>query len=203
MNNPGPPPLPEKGRVPLDRRSKVLIGLALVVGVFVVGLGVLRALGLIRPFSVPTGGMAPTIAAGDHVVMEGFTFLARKPGRGDIAVFKTDGIAQLPAPANLYVKRIVGEPGDHVRISEGKLFINDKHVAISNAVGDIAYHLPAGAEVTARQTDVTVPDGQYYVLGDNSTNSSDSRFWGFVPADNILGRVAFRYWPPQRTGGVK
>jgi signal peptidase I len=146
--------------------------------------------------------MAPTVSPGDHVMMEGLTFLARKPRRGDVAVFKTDGIPRLPA-ATVYVKRIVGEPGDRLRISDGKLYINDKHVALSNAAGEIAYRLPAGAESTAPQTDVTVPDGQYYVLGDNSTNSSDSRFWGCVPAKNFMGRIAFCFWPPQKAGAVR
>jgi len=146
--------------------------------------------------------MAPTIDRGDHVLMEGLTFLARKPRRGDIAVFKTDNIAQLP-PATIYMKRIAGEPGDHVRISEGKLFINDKHVPLKNSHGEIAYDLPPGAESMAIETDLTIPDGQYYMLGDNSKNSSDSRFWGCVPAENLMGRIVFRYWPPQRTGRVK
>ncbi len=146
--------------------------------------------------------MAPTITSGDHVIMEGFTFLARKPRRGDVAVFKSDGIAQL-LPATLYVKRVAGEPGDRLRIVDGKLYINDQHVALSNAVGEIEYFPPAGLEKMAPQTNVTVPAGQYYVLGDNSTNSSDSRFWGFVPAKHIMGRIAFCYWPLNRVGGVR
>ncbi len=202
MNNPAPPPLPGTKRAPIDRRSKWLIGLAVVAGVFMAVLGVLRGLGLVRPFSMPTSSMTPAVSPGDHIMVEGFTFLARKPRRGDLAAFRTDGIAALPA-ANIYIKRVAGEPGDRLRIADGKLYINDKHVALSNAVGEIAYLLPPGAERMAQLTDVTVPDGQYYVLGDNSTNSSDSRFWGFVPAGNIVGRVAFCYWPPQRAGGVK
>ncbi len=146
--------------------------------------------------------MNPTLSAGDRVLMEGFSFLVRKPRRGDIAVFKSDGITSLPA-ATIHLKRIAGEPGDRVRISEGKLYINEKHVALSSSAGEIAYLLPTGMERLATMTDVTVPDGQYYVLGDNAANSSDSRFWGFVSANNIMGRITFRYWPPQRAGEVK
>ncbi len=162
----------------------------------------LRICGLVRPFFIPTGAMTPAVSAGDHIMMEGVTFLSRQPRRGDIAVFKTDGIASLPS-ATFYVKRVVGEPGDHVRISGGKLFINDKQVSLSNTVGKILYDMPPQAGMLSPQTDVTVPVGCYFVLGDNSTNSFDSRFWGSVPRGNIIGRASFCYWPPERFGAVK
>jgi signal peptidase I len=160
----------------------------------IVALIALRILGLVHPFFVPTGAMTPAVAAGDHVMMEGMTFLAREPRRADIVVFRTDGIASLP-PAQFYVMRVAGEPGDHLRISEGKLLINDKYVALSNALGEIVCALP--------KTELTVPDGSYFVLGDNSTNSLDSRYWGSVPRQNIIGRISFCYWPPYRVGGVR
>ncbi len=202
MNQSTPPLLQSTQRTCLKRREKVIIALALVPAVFVGTLIVLRIFGLVRPFSVPTGAMTPTISAGDHVMMEGVTFLVRKPRRGDVVVFRTDGIASLP-PSTFWVKRVTGEPGDHVRITDGMLYVNDKHVALSNATGEIAYFLPPHAETFPAKTDVTVPDSYYFVLGDNSTNSFDSRFWGSVPHDNIVGRILFCYWPPQRVGWVK
>jgi len=90
-----------------------------------------------------------------------------------------------------------------VRISSGNLYVNDKRLTLSNAVGEIVYDLPPGAGISQARIDVTVPDGQYYVLGDNSTNSYDSRFWGCVPGRDIMGRIALRYWPPKRAGGVE
>ena len=182
---------------------KLLVGVGLF-SVSVVGaLIVLRLYGLIWPFSVPTGAMTPAIVPGDHLIVEGFTFfISRQPRRGDIVVFRTEGLPLVP-PGQFYVKRVAGEPGDRVRISDGRLFINDKQVSISNALGEIAYNLPQHSPDPLPQTDVTVPSNSYFVLGDNSTNSLDSRYWGSLPRGNIIGRVAYCYFPLQRIGLVK
>jgi len=135
-------------------------------------------------------------------MMEGVAFLFRKPHRGDIIVFKTAGI-ELLRPDTIFAQRVAGEPGDRLRISEEKLYANGARVSLSNAWGEIEYLPPANSENFAPIREMTVQDGQYFVLGDNSTNSLDSRFWGGVPKTNILGRVAFCYWPPQRIGSVK
>src|SRR4051812_37868872 len=187
MQSTRPPLLPRPARAGMSRRAKLLIALVLVSTLSYGALIVLRVCGLVRPFSVPTGAMTPAVFAGDHIMMEGVTFLCRQPRRGDIVVFKTDGIASLP-PATIYVKRVAGEPGDHLRISGGKLFVNDKQVSLSNALGEIAYDLPPHAPTSSLQIDVIVPSRCYFVLGDNSTNSFDSRFWGSVPRTNIIGR---------------
>ncbi|MEP6662669.1 MAG: signal peptidase I, partial [Verrucomicrobiota bacterium] len=73
----------------------------------------------------------------------------------------------------------------------------------SNTAGEITYHLPPGMETSSPKTDVTIPDGYYFLLGDNATNSYDSRFWGSVPRKNIMGRISFCYWPPKSLGSVK
>jgi signal peptidase I len=86
---PAPPPLlPQLPQAALSRRSKLLIALAFVPAFVIGSLIVLRVCGLIRPFSVPTGAMTPAVSAGDHVMMEGVTFVVRHPSRGDIVTFR-------------------------------------------------------------------------------------------------------------------
>jgi len=151
---------------------------------------------------VPTSAMTPAASAGDHIFAEGFTYLSRKPLRGDVIVFKTDGIPLLP-PSTIYVKRIAGKPGDRLELSDGSLFINGARVALSNAYGEISYKLPPQFGNASPMTNALVPANCYFVLGDNSTNSFDSRFFGFVPAKNIKSRAWICYWPLTRIGTVK
>lgn len=202
-----PPPIPSSpsGAQPasMNRATKVLLGLGFIPAACLVALIALRICGLLRPFSVPTGGMSPAVASGDHVLMEALTFLFRQPRRGDIVVFKTDGLnAAFVPPGQLWLKRVVGEPGEHVRISHGKLFINDRQVALTNRAGEISF-ADIGTFAAQANVNMAVPRGCYFVLGDNSTNSLDSRFWGSLPRTNIIGRIWLCYWPPQRIAGVK
>jgi signal peptidase I len=196
-----PPPLQKPSKKSMSRRIKLLIGLGCIPAFCYATLIVLRLFGLVRPFYIPTGGMAPAACIGDHVMMENVTFQFREPRRGDIVVFKTDGITSIPPPSTHYLKRVAGEPGDHLRISAGILFINDKEVLLSNDVGRISYENPLGP--WSPQTNVVVPPGSYYLTGDNSTNSLDSRYYGSIPRTNIIGRISLCYWPPERAGTVK
>lgn len=101
------------------------------------------------------------------------------------------------------MKRVVGLPGEHIRISAGKLFVNEQSVSLSNALGQIIYPAPSFLAGSTLLTNIDVPRGCYYVLGDYSRNSLDSRNYGCVPRKNIIGRAAFCYWPPGRVGAVK
>ena len=196
MSTAPPPSLPG-----IPRRVKWFVVLGAIPGIIFVALAGVRIFGLTIPFKIPTGSMAPAISPGDHVIMEGFTYLARKPRRGDIIVFRSDGIPALP-PAS-YDKRLVGEPGEHLQIADGKLYINDHLATISNEVGEISFAIPEQMQPFCLYTNVVIPEGQYFVIGDNTTNSLDSRYWGCLPAKNIMGRVWFCYWPPDRIGRVR
>jgi signal peptidase I len=202
MKPPALPTLQSVRPTRLDLFTKVLVAIALVGVICFASIIGLRIFGMLRPFYMPTGGMAPAVSPGDHIMMEGLTFRSRQPRRGDIVCFKTDGIPSLP-PAQIYVKRVAGEPGEHLRISGGMLYINGSHVSLSNEIGEISLLPPPLPAAGSMKTDVTIPAGWYFVLGDNSTNSYDSRFYGCVPRENILGRIPFCYWPPRRVGAVK
>jgi signal peptidase I len=186
---------------------KLSVKLIIAVAAFLMGSAtiwaILAGFGLVRTFRITTSAMSPTIAARDCVMMEGFSYQRRKPAPGEIVVFKTAGIQLLP-PHEIYVKRLAGVPGDKLRLADGKLYVNDRHLPLRGSTGEI-YHvfLPMAQYFKSSTETVTVPDGQYFVLGDNSGNSADSRMWGFVPAENIMGRIAFRHWPPARWGRVE
>ena len=124
----------------------------------------------------------------------GYKVLKESPKRGDVVVLKPPN-----EPDKEFIKRVVGLPGDKVAIQDGKVFVNDeelKETYIPENVGTQgAFFLQTGQEVT-------VPAGQFFVLGDNRTNSSDSRYWGFVAMKDIVGRAWLVYWPPSSAGTI-
>ena len=185
------------------RRRALIIGLMTVPTLLGIALYAVHLCGWVRPFAVPNGGMTPAISAGDRIIMEKLTPRSRKPQRGDVVVFKTEGIAALGS-STIFIMRIAGLPGEQVKISEGRLMINNQEVTLRNAEGPIAYtDVPPAQNPLPLQSGVTVPAECFFMLGDNSANSYDSRYWGYVPSDNMLGKVSFCYWPPERAGEVQ
>jgi signal peptidase I len=159
--------------------------------------------GLVRPLHVTAGSMAPAIRPGDHVVMDAVAFFARAPQRGDIVVFRAVSMPPFEDGV-MYPKRVVGLPGDRLRLAAGKLHVNGAPLALTNWTGEIRYvPLPGSKYLASGNDTLTVPAGHYFVLGDNSANSLDSRSAGFLPRKRIMGRIWFCYWPPGRAGSVR
>lgn len=177
-----------------------------------------------EPFTIPSGSMLPTLHVGDYVLVNKFTYGLRlpvlgteilpvsSPQRGDIMVFKFP-----TSPSINYIKRVIGLPGDHLESRDEVLFINgieatrELQVAMANGqpneaiylerlgavqhlIREEAGQLPAGA-----QWSYTVPEGAFFMMGDNRDNSNDSRFWGPVAEDLIVGR-AFYIWMHKEPG---
>ena len=145
---------------------------------------------------------------GDQVFVDKVTYNFAPPQRADVFVFKTNGILGIVGPdgsSKHFIKRLAGVPGDTLRIAEPKLFINGQPAqapafqrVASGQDGYGGYTNQHGQPMRYLGTpddSVTVPSNSYFALGDNSANSLDSRYWGFVPADNVVGRGLFVYWP--------
>jgi signal peptidase I len=127
--------------------------------------------------------MQPTLFPGDYVIVNKLAYrFSHNPSRGDVIVFRYP-----PNPDAIpYIKRVIGLPGDQMHIADGKVYANGQLL--------LEPYLPVS---TNRGGDWTVPAGQLFVMGDNRNNSSDSRSWGFVPLENIIGRAELIYLPPQ------
>ena len=151
---------------------------------------------VIQAFKIPSGSMRPTLLEGDKLFVNKFIYRFEPPKRGDIVVFKYP-----ENPKKDFIKRLVASGGETVEIRDGKIYVDGKFLDNPKSFGKFYYynHDPFGGPGEK----VKVPDGSFYVMGDNSANSTDSRFWGFVPKKNMLGKALFRWWPPKRIGKVE
>ena len=147
---------------------------------------------LIVNAKVPSASMENTVMTGDRLIANRLSYITHKPERYDIVVFKFPD-----DESKLYIKRIIGLPGETVNIRGGQVYINDS----TEPLRDDFLHEPMR---TPDETYV-VPDGCYFMMGDNRNPSSDSRLWEnkFVAEDKILGKAVFRYFPPKSIGPVK
>ena len=180
---------------------------------------------IVQAFKIPTPSMEDNLLVGDHLLVNKFAFGARGSfldrilpfrniHRGDVIVFRY--------PKDLtkhYVKRAIGLPGDHLKVVDKQVFINDQplsepykiHKSPPGSYADpfrdyfppqphpnLIYHgvdeNPYWYEDFEKNGEIVVPDGYYFAMGDNRDNSSDSRYWGFVPRDLIVGKALIIYW---------
>jgi signal peptidase I len=134
---------------------------------------------LIGRYRIDGNSMNPTLLNGEYLIISNFAYQLDEPERGDIIVFRH------PRSELNLIKRVIGVPGDTIEVQNGVVRVN-------GATLDEPY---IQAPPTYNSSWV-VPDGQFFVLGDNRNNSSDSHAWGFLPEDNILGKALLVYWPP-------
>lgn len=156
---------------------------------------------IIQPFKIPTGSMRMTLMEGDRILVNKFIYGAkipftairlpglRPPKRGDVIVFVSP-----QDPKKDFIKRLIALPGETVEIRDGNIYINGMVCKDQFIYNRNYYNKPESAFGSEGQI-VNVPRDSYYVLGDNSASSLDSRYWGFVPRKNILGKAIVIFWP--------
>jgi len=165
------------------------VGAALVVQAF-----------LVKPFNIPTPSMASTVRVGDRVLVDRISYHFTSVDRGDVITFTGHG----PIPL---LKRGVGVPGDTLSIRGDRLYVNGRpasEATVRRVGGEPEPTLP-GPDADAPWSlwrPYTVPDGEYFVMGDNRTDSADSRFWGTVERSEIVGKAFMVYWPPRHWSGL-
>jgi signal peptidase I len=195
-----------------------LIELAVIV-VAALGLALGVQAFLVKPYRIPSGSMLPTVRINQRVLVDRLGMDFSSPHIGDIIVFHPpknydegcansgEGesqsgryaaaacqVAWKQPSSETFIKRVVGLPGDHLSIQNGHVIRNGKREADS-------YIVPCNGEESCDfpQT-ITVPRGDYYMMGDNRPDSEDSRFWGPVPRSWLIGKAFLTYWPPDRIG---
>ncbi len=163
---------------------------------------------LIQAFVIPSGSMIPTLLIEDRLLVSKISFLVQPPHRGDIIVFKPPASAHIPPESSItnalrglvglpqeppaFIKRLIGLPGDEVRVHNGKVYINGNPLEEPYIAEAPDYEMAP----------VKVPTDSYFMMGDNRNNSADSHIWGFLPKKNIIGKALFRFWPLDRMGFI-
>ncbi|MGB3757551.1 MAG: signal peptidase I [Rivularia sp. (in: cyanobacteria)] len=156
---------------------------------------------------IPSGAMEPTLNGtpnqweADKVIVDKFSYKFNNPKRGDIVVFSPTETLREEQFEDAFIKRIVGLPGEKVELKQGKVYINDKpleenYVASGQLTStEVCTSAPIQPYLSSS---VTIPPNSYLVLGDNRGSSYDSRCWGVVPKDNIIGKASAIFWPIER-----
>ena len=148
---------------------------------------------IVQAFWIPSGSMIPTLEIRDRVLVAKFWNLFFEPSRGSLYVFK------YPVdPDRDFVKRVIAVPGDVVDIKNGIVYINGQPTDEPYVKNHDRYTMRPNNIFP--EVPFKVPEKKYFMLGDNRSNSQDSRYWGFVSIEEMRGPVFFRYWPLDRIG---
>ncbi|HEV2901704.1 MAG TPA: signal peptidase I [Gaiellaceae bacterium] len=193
----------DRSRSRLPKPLRTLMDWALTITLAVVAVLVIQA-EVAKPYRIPSPSMEPTLhcakpargclsRVSDRVIANRLVYRFHQPRRGDIIVFKAT--ARVDAACNAsgtFIKRIVGLPGETLSMRNGFVLVN--------GVPLVESYLRPGYRGRESGDWARITDEGYFVLGDNRTMSCDSRRWGVVPRDNIIGRAEVTYWPPNRVG---
>lgn len=149
----------------------------------------------VQAFRIPSESMDPTLIKGDRVLVNKLSYRLHDVNRGDVVVFdRPENLPGGPDDPQDLIKRVIGLPGDTLYARDGVVYVNDRPL-------DEPY-LPEGTSTVNMDQPVTVPEGQVWVMGDNRGNSQDSRVFGPIPEDSIVGRAFMLMWPLNRIGSL-
>jgi signal peptidase I len=204
-----------RGLVPRPRtKGGALIEIAVIV-ILALGLALAIQAWLVKPYQIPSESMEPTLDIGQRVLVNRLTYRFEDPGIGDIVVFHPPkgadvqppecGVPHPPSQAcpkptpeesdQNFIKRIVAGPGDTLSVRDGHPVVNGVEKTdepyINACTGGLGCDFPIP---------ITIPPNHYFMMGDNRGRSDDSRFWGPVPREWIVGQALATYWPPDRVG---
>lgn len=173
----------------LDLTETIVIGLSLFLVVY---------LFFMQPHQVNGQSMVPNFQSGEYVLTDKISYRFGEPERGDVIVFHAPEQAHCPTGTGCdFIKRILGLPGETVRVADNGIYVNGAKIEES-------VYLPAEFETEAgaftQDRDIVLGSDEYFAVGDNRSYSSDSRAWGPIHKDDIIGRAFFKYWPADSVG---
>jgi signal peptidase I len=144
----------------------------------------------VQAFYIPSGSMIPSLQIGDRLLVAKLPYWFRGPERGEVVVFKAPPNAGKDGVEQDYIKRLIGLPGEKLAVIGGKVYINGHPL-----------NEPYTEEPSARDYGpIIIPPEHYFMMGDNRNNSADSRYWGPLDKDRIVGTAWFRFWPLDKIG---
>jgi signal peptidase I len=202
-------------RLRLLRANPIVDGIVTIVSAVLIAFVV--QLWIAKPYRIPSESMVPTLEKGDRVITARLLLRVRDPQRGEVFVFHPNGLgsdvyAAPTASSENYVKRVIGMPGEVLGSRGGKVYVckggryPDDPASPERTSGCAFLDEPyTNGQITGTLSDpgtdlapVLIEPGKYFMMGDNRTHSADSREWGQVPRDQLIGRVFMTYWPVTR-----
>jgi signal peptidase I len=184
-----PPPPPTRTKKQKPRRRALVEWTAIIVIAVLVSF--LMRTYAFQTFYIPSGSMEPTLQIGDRIIVNKLSVTWGTINIGDIVVFKAPPTENCGEPVTDLVKRVIGIPGDSLRSKGNTIYVNNKPLAEK-----WTHTEPLGGAITP----ITLKPNMYFMMGDNHSDSCDSRMWGPVPRSDIIGKAFVRIWPLSRIG---